>query len=70
MASGPTPRVNWSLQVNPLNSEMVIFGGEHFDGKLTRFFNDLYRVDIKKDGSLSWKRYSSPNSPINTLSAV
>jgi hypothetical protein len=48
--------------VNPTTSEMILFGGEHFDGKLTRFFNDLYRIDLKKD-KLSWKRYSSSNAP-------
>jgi N-acetylneuraminic acid mutarotase len=41
---------------------MVLFGGEHFDGKFTRFFNDLYRIDLKKE-KLCWKKYSSSNAP-------
>lgn len=50
--------------MNPTSSssELILFGGEHFDGKLTRFFNDLYRIDLKKD-RLSWKKYSSSNAP-------
>ena len=48
--------------MNPTTSELILFGGEHFDGKLTRFYNDLYRIDLKKD-RLSWKKYSSSNAP-------
>jgi N-acetylneuraminic acid mutarotase len=43
---------------------MLLFGGEHCDGKTTRFFNDLYRLELRKDGrSLSWRQVRSAVAP-------
>ena len=39
----PSPRVNGSLTAHPSREELIYFGGEVFDGKTTRFFNELYR---------------------------
>ena len=39
----PSPRVNGSLTAHPSRDELLYFGGEVFDGKTTRFFNELYR---------------------------
>ncbi len=44
----PSPRVNGSLTAHPSRDELIYFGGEVFDGKATRFFNELYRYSIKR----------------------
>lgn len=50
------------MQVNSLSGEAIFFGGEHFDGKFTRFYNDLFRCEVKKN-ELHWKRIQSQNMP-------
>jgi hypothetical protein len=40
----PSPRVNATLVVNPLNAnELILFGGELFDGEFTFVYNDLFK---------------------------
>ena len=57
----PSRRVNASLCANPLNtSELIMFGGEFFDGQKVRMFNDFYRYNIDKN---RWTRIVSANSP-------
>ena len=57
----PSRRANASLGVNPLNpSELILFGGECFDGQRVAMFNDLFRYNTEKN---EWKRITSPNSP-------
>lgn len=39
----PSPRVNATWTTRPGDSgEIVLFGGEHFDGKQCQFYNDLF----------------------------
>ncbi|CAA7395902.1 unnamed protein product [Spirodela intermedia] len=58
---GPSPRSNCSLVINPLKlSELVMYGGEFYNGQKTFVYGDLYRYDIDKN---EWKLISSPNSP-------
>jgi hypothetical protein len=60
-APSPSRRANASLSANPVNpSELLLFGGEFFDGQKVHMFNDLYRYNIDKN---EWKRITSPNSP-------
>ncbi len=44
-----------------------MFGGEHFDGKCTRFYADLFRCELKLKSSqppqLNWKRVQSLTAP-------
>jgi hypothetical protein len=43
----PQRRANASLCVNPLNqSELLLFGGEYFNGKNVTMYNDFYKVPL------------------------
>lgn len=42
------------------NNELILFGGELFDGEQTYVYNDLFRYNIQKK---EWRKISSPNSP-------
>ncbi|KAM7475709.1 hypothetical protein LguiB_022952 [Lonicera macranthoides] len=57
----PSPRSNCSLSINPLKeSELILYGGEFYNGNKTFVYGDLYRYDVEKQ---DWKLISSPNSP-------
>ncbi|XP_026407416.1 kelch domain-containing protein 4-like isoform X2 [Papaver somniferum] len=57
----PSPRSNCSLNINPLKeTELIIYGGEYYNGNKTYVYGDLYRYDADKN---EWKLISSPNSP-------
>ncbi|KAI5074551.1 hypothetical protein GOP47_0010512 [Adiantum capillus-veneris] len=57
----PSPRCNCTVTVNPTkDSELIIFGGEHYNGDKTFVYNDLYRYNAERN---EWKHVSSPNSP-------
>ncbi|KAK3144441.1 hypothetical protein QOZ80_4AG0313120 [Eleusine coracana subsp. coracana] len=57
----PSPRSNCSLTINPLKeTELVLYGGEFYNGNKTFVYGDLYRYDVEKN---EWKLVSSPNSP-------
>src|SRR5436190_20464710 len=38
----PSPRSSSTILASPNRNEILIFGGEHFDGTLATFFNDLF----------------------------
>uniref|UniRef100_A0A7S2ZVZ8 DUF4110 domain-containing protein n=1 Tax=Rhodosorus marinus TaxID=101924 RepID=A0A7S2ZVZ8_9RHOD len=60
-SEGPTPRVNFTMVGNPLkDSELIIFGGEKFDGTTTLFYADLYNFSLDKE---AWTKYRSRNQP-------
>ncbi|KAL4584824.1 hypothetical protein LXL04_009434 [Taraxacum kok-saghyz] len=60
-APRPSPRSNCSLSINPLKeTEMILYGGEFYNGTKTFVYGDLYRYDVDKG---DWKLISSPNSP-------
>ncbi|KAI3499523.1 hypothetical protein L1887_35324 [Cichorium endivia] len=60
-APRPSPRSNCSLNINPLKeTEMILYGGEFYNGTKTYVYGDLYRYDVDKG---EWKLISSPNSP-------
>lgn len=57
----PSPRSNCSLNINPLKeTELILYGGEFYNGNKTYVYGDLYRYDVEKQ---EWKVISSPNSP-------
>ncbi|KAE9467513.1 hypothetical protein C3L33_00577, partial [Rhododendron williamsianum] len=57
----PSPRSNCSLNINPLKeTELILYGGEFYNGSKTFVYGDLYRYDVEKQ---EWKLVSSPNSP-------
>lgn len=60
-APRPSPRSNCSLNINPLKeTEMILYGGEFYNGTKTYVYGDLFRYDVDKG---DWKLISSPNSP-------
>jgi len=62
VCDAPSPRSNFSF--SPLEGqnshELLIFGGELFDGNSSTCYNDLYRFHLEK---LEWKVITSPNTP-------
>lgn len=43
----PSPRVNFSLNVLP-SGELILFGGEYYDGQTNQCYNELYRFEAGK----------------------
>uniref|UniRef100_A0A8C6M7U2 Kelch domain containing 4 n=1 Tax=Nothobranchius furzeri TaxID=105023 RepID=A0A8C6M7U2_NOTFU len=56
----PPPRLNASLSAHPEKDELILFGGEYFNGKKTYLYNDLFFYNIKKN---SWVTSEIPNPP-------
>ena len=50
----PSHRSNFSMTSHPDNPEIVFFGGEFYNGKTTRMFNDLlvYNIKVTKPSQL------------------
>jgi len=58
----PSPRSSSTVIASPSNrNEILIFGGEYFDGSLATFFNDLFVYLIDRG---EWRQITSPNSPL------
>src|SRR5271154_4838488 len=58
----PSPRSSSTVIASPSNrNEILIFGGEYFDGNLATFFNDLFVYLIDRG---EWRQITSPNSPL------
>uniref|UniRef100_A0A8C2XXP8 Kelch domain containing 4 n=1 Tax=Capra hircus TaxID=9925 RepID=A0A8C2XXP8_CAPHI len=58
--SPPSPRLNASLSTHPEKDELILFGGEYFNGQKTFLYNELYVYNIRKD---SWTKVEIPNPP-------
>ncbi|XP_053740902.1 kelch domain-containing protein 4 isoform X1 [Synchiropus splendidus] len=56
----PSPRLQASLSAHPDKDELILFGGEFFNGKRTFLYNDLFFYNIKKN---SWTKCEIPNPP-------
>ncbi|XP_054476239.1 kelch domain-containing protein 4 [Anoplopoma fimbria] len=56
----PSPRLSASLSPHPEKDELILFGGEFFNGKKTYLYNDLFFYNIKKN---SWVKSDIPNPP-------
>ncbi|XP_030058572.1 kelch domain-containing protein 4 [Microcaecilia unicolor] len=56
----PPPRLNASFSAHPEKDELILFGGEYFNGQKTFLYNDLYIYNIKKN---SWTKFDIPNPP-------
>ncbi|KAL9635560.1 MAG: hypothetical protein Q9164_003377 [Protoblastenia rupestris] len=58
----PSARSALSIIGSPSSTkELLVFGGEYYDGALASFFNDLFVYHVEKD---EWKKVTSPNSPL------
>ncbi|KAH8582589.1 kelch repeats [Cryptosporidium sp. chipmunk genotype I] len=58
----PTPRISSSYNIHPISGEVIIFGGEYYDGKEVKCFHDLYKWNIDKD---EWKQVVISNSKLS-----
>ncbi|KAK7891963.1 hypothetical protein WMY93_023926 [Mugilogobius chulae] len=56
----PSPRLNASLNAHPEKDELILFGGEYFNGRKTYLYNDLFFYNIKKN---TWVKSEIPNPP-------
>ncbi|XP_075571296.1 kelch domain-containing protein 4 isoform X2 [Pelecanus crispus] len=56
----PSPRLNGSLSAHPEKDELILFGGEYFNGQKTYLYNELYVYNIRKN---SWSKVEIPNPP-------
>lgn len=60
--SPPKPRSAACFLASPANSnQLLLFGGEYFNGALATFFNDLHIYHIDRD---VWRTVTSPNAPL------
>ncbi|KAK1834753.1 hypothetical protein QBC39DRAFT_251822 [Podospora conica] len=58
----PRPRAAATLMAHPANAnQLLLFGGEYFNGALATFFNDLMVYYIDRD---EWRAVTSPNAPL------
>ncbi|XP_003418188.1 kelch domain-containing protein 4 isoform X1 [Loxodonta africana] len=56
----PSPRLNASFSAHPEKDELILFGGEYFNGKKTFLYNELYTYNIRKG---TWTKVEIPNPP-------
>lgn len=58
----PSPRSSSTLIASPSNrNELLVFGGEYFDGTVATFYNNLFVYLIDRG---EWREVTSPNSPL------
>lgn len=58
----PSARSSATVLASPSNrNELLIYGGEYFDGTLATFFNNLFVYLIDRG---EWREVTSPNSPL------
>ncbi|CAM9721129.1 unnamed protein product [Chrysoparadoxa australica] len=55
----PTPRANFSFTSLP-SGDLIVFGGEFYDGANNTCYNDLYRWNPERN---EWRHIESPNTP-------
>jgi N-acetylneuraminic acid mutarotase len=46
--------------VHACSGELILFGGEYYNGKKVEVYNELYRWNIEKN---EWRKVESPNGP-------
>ncbi|XP_014222983.1 kelch domain-containing protein 4-like [Trichogramma pretiosum] len=56
----PSRRVNFSLTPHPFKNELIMFGGEFFDGQKTVVYGDLFFYDLDKK---KWTVVKAPGAP-------
>uniref|UniRef100_A0A8C6SEL4 Kelch domain containing 4 n=1 Tax=Neogobius melanostomus TaxID=47308 RepID=A0A8C6SEL4_9GOBI len=56
----PSPRLNASINAHPEKDELILFGGEYYNGRKTYLYNDLFFYNIKKN---TWVKSEIPNPP-------
>uniref|UniRef100_A0A8D8X188 Kelch domain-containing protein 4 n=1 Tax=Cacopsylla melanoneura TaxID=428564 RepID=A0A8D8X188_9HEMI len=56
----PSRRANFSFVPHPDKDQLILFGGEFYDGQKTKMFNDLFFYNIAKN---EWRLISAPGAP-------
>ena len=56
----PSHRSNFSMTAHPDNPEIIIFGGEFYNGKKTDVKKDLFIYNLKRS---EWSLVQSPGGP-------
>ncbi|EDW40355.1 GL24939 [Drosophila persimilis] len=56
----PSPRSNFTLVAHPEKEELIMFGGELYNGANISVYNDLFFYNIKAN---EWKALRSPGGP-------
>lgn len=56
----PTPRTNFAICAHPDKEEIIIFGGEFYNGQTITLYNEMYFYNIPKN---EWKSVKSPAGP-------
>ncbi|KAK5946197.1 Kelch repeat-containing protein 3 [Knufia obscura] len=58
----PSPRSSATFIASPSNkNELLLFGGEYYDGLSAAFYSDLFVYQINQG---EWRHVTSPNSPL------
>lgn len=60
IVSHPSPRSNFSFITHPEKDELIVFGGEFFNGKTLTVYNELFFYNIDKQ---QWKKVMAPGGP-------
>ncbi|KAH9429075.1 hypothetical protein MCOR02_012577 [Pyricularia oryzae] len=61
-SEAPRPRAASCFLASPSNTnQLLLFGGEYYNGALATFFNDLHVYHIDRD---EWRTVTSPNAPL------
>jgi hypothetical protein len=60
LTAAPSPRSNCSLTPHPHRPQLILYGGEHYDGRTTTVYSDLYIFDLQHR---TWKQIISPSPP-------
>ena len=61
LSAPPSPRSNCTWLPHPTKPLLVLYGGEHYDGRTTHVYNNLYLFDTRK---CEWKEVSCPSQPV------
>lgn len=60
VVSEPTRRANFSFLPHPDKDQLILFGGEFYDGQKTKMYNDLFFYNIAKN---EWRLVNAPGAP-------
>ncbi|XP_033210932.1 kelch domain-containing protein 4-like isoform X2 [Belonocnema kinseyi] len=60
VVASPSRRVNFTLSAHPFKDELIMFGGEFYDGQKTVVYGDLFFYNINRK---EWTLVKAPGSP-------
>ncbi|GAB1862226.1 Kelch domain-containing protein 4 isoform X1 [Camponotus japonicus] len=60
VVNAPSRRVNFTLTAHPFKNELIMFGGEFYDGRQTIVYGDMFFYNINKR---EWTLIKAPGAP-------